>query len=596
MPIIPNFTLSQTHTHVVLEVYVPHIRVTDIQVAIVTDDTGNDDGSCGGGSILHVASVPPIYLLVLNFAPHQFDELEEGEAATFEPVQGRIRIELKKRHPQHHDPAKNEEDGGEWWDNLELLGRLVGQKQTQHSTGSNNTAAAAKCKTSNWLQQVVADEGATAAVLDHDGDHGEVEEVELLSSKLCDDNLHVDANRGGYGFMNMFIDIYTDLNRDGLAKEMLEEPWGTSSSDAHEIRRVRRLQREADRFDPDRYLADLSLPEETDDDDYIYRSAMEYTPHWTTRAEPAAAAAAKNSNENGDSFCFFSDVERRRLVTLPYPLLPKSSLSSEKDNHLLLGALDLLFPYVYDHLITCADPTVESAWTVSILSTSLSWLEDCSSSPSPSFASMVERVVVSSLRRSLVYPYLRNLDFGVYVWKNVAAILQAGLRTVVRCFLQMHSILDRSELYYLGNKLFVVPYLAWLQQHPESLLLPQLLESAATIEQFVIRSDLKEVLDLNLVAVEALLEAEAEQDVDSVYSSSSSEQDHEEESSEEEENNSQVSKMSPESEESRGATTAEETVEDVSLSKELLDLSLGSRSHFLLDDSKEDVSKHFLPI
>lgn len=44
---------------------------------------------------------------------------------------------------------------------------------------------------------------------------------------------------------------------------------------------------------------------------------------------------------------------------------------------MLLGLADILFAYAYDHRTTTGDASVESAWTVAVLSPLLSWLEVC---------------------------------------------------------------------------------------------------------------------------------------------------------------------------------------------------------------------------
>jgi SHQ1 protein len=137
---------------------------------------------------------------------------------------------------------------------------------------------------------------------------------------------------------------------------------------------------------------------------------------------------------------------------------------------LLLGAVDILFAYVYDHLTTGGEPTVESAWTIAILSASLSWLDDgweaeggdeggCDNGEE----SAVETVIRSSVRRSLVYPYLRNLDLALGCAKHVASILAGGPETMIRCFLQARAVLNKSDVHYMSNKLYVDPYVAWLQ-------------------------------------------------------------------------------------------------------------------------------------
>jgi len=125
------------------------------------------------------------------------------------------------------------------------------------------------------------------------------------------------------------------------------------------------------------------------------------------------------------------------------------------------GLLGLLLSYVYDHLATMGDATVESAWTITVLSPGLSWLD---SSPSRS----VNLTLEAFLRRLLVYPCWRNAEgLGRRVLLETLELLQSqGVHGIVRALLQVRTILDKSEVYYLGNKLFVDPYLYWIQNQP----------------------------------------------------------------------------------------------------------------------------------
>ena len=153
----------------------------------------------------------------------------------------------------------------------------------------------------------------------------------------------------------------------------------------------------------------------------------------------------------------------------------------------------LLFGYAYDHRTTCGESTVESAWTSCKVSASLSWLEHFSGSevsdvsfttlqtlpsffPGPlsapthpptadphtpvvSFQGLRE-AVVAGLRRSLIYPYLRNWDLSNRILQDVCTIFRRGRRCILRCLLQLHSVLAHSE-HYLFNKLFVTDYCIW---------------------------------------------------------------------------------------------------------------------------------------
>lgn len=594
MPINPSFTLAQTDTHVILDVAVPHVRVREPEVVLTDNDT-----------VLHFAS-PPVYLLVLNFAPHQFknDQDEnygtasctEAESsscttaaitATFLPAinNGTIRIELEKLQAGMH------------WENLDFLGRL----QLKQKTGPATTL--------RWLKEVTVAEDSAVEVVGHEDDNGTGAQHEETG--------------GLYGFARIFKGVFTDLARDGLAKEMLEMPWtaaddrvaysshlqfvaedddddaldNLSKKSLQWQRRKQRIQLENEKFCLDRYMGDNDGSIE---EDYIYQCAVAMNPHWMQHESSASLT----------EMSFFLEPERIALLSIPYPLLPLSILSldcsSSQATLLAMGMLDMLFAYVYDHLVTDGDPTVESAWTVSILSASLSWLDDWIDDEDPGDRTVIiKEVVQSSIRRALVYPYIRTFEFAIHVvWKHVTVILRRGLRTILRCLLQLRCILDKSEMFYLGNKLFVDPYLAWLQQQAH----PELLET----KLFPILADaLDEVLSLGdtVEGVERYKDslgfdlrrtkADDGNKADSIFTSSDDDSDScSEESSEDE-------KMSPLNSTCHFATNVVEEerqkslVKDKSmsvsenLSTELLDLHLGrSPSEKFLILKKELCPRH----
>lgn len=61
----------------------------------------------------------------------------------------------------------------------------------------------------------------------------------------------------------------------------------------------------------------------------------------------------------------------RRLSNREYLI----EAGSVEERRVLLGLADILFAYAYDHRTTTGDASVESAWTVAVLSPLLSWLE-----------------------------------------------------------------------------------------------------------------------------------------------------------------------------------------------------------------------------
>jgi protein SHQ1 len=475
MPITPHFLLTQTPTHVQLEIRVPHVRVSAESIQVVVDDE----------QVLHFSSPP--YLLILHFAPRCFHESAAESCATYEPTiaDGTIRLALQKDRP------------GEW-ENLDLLGHLTRPRATAGTTGAR------------WLREVQE----VAATEEAESGSAIMEEDAALPA-AC------------YGFLRMYHGIYTDLTRDGLAKEMLEVPWTDNSTllqrNAQEYRVERRSMRremEEEKFDPDRYAQDMDVA-----DDYVYQCAMSFDPHW--KASSSDALVSQLAVLSLKEASFFTDNERQQLVSLPYPLLPKS-ISDDEAEGLLAGLIDLLFAYVYDHLTTAGDATVESAWTISTISASLAWLDEWLDDDTGALAAVGQ----SCLRRCLIYPYLRSYDFSQHCLQQVGLILGQGLRCVVRCLLQMRTILDQSELFYLGNKLFVDPYLTWLQRETQRI--EQLLSrTSAEWETLIHRSWTRAHLGLDLENLERrVLDELSPQDANSSESEEESEEEDSDESSE----------------------------------------------------------------
>jgi SHQ1 protein len=126
---------------------------------------------------------------------------------------------------------------------------------------------------------------------------------------------------------------------------------------------------------------------------------------------------------------------------------------------------------------------------------------------------MVLSVMQSTIRRSLIYPYIRNFSFSIYIWEQVVSIIQNtnydSIRVIIRCLLQVRNILNYSDLYYLGNKLYIDPYLIWIQKYSDTTYLQNqfLIPMAHCIQQHLHSETqlqaLKHSLDLNLLQIEA---------------------------------------------------------------------------------------------
>lgn len=144
---------------------------------------------------------------------------------------------------------------------------------------------------------------------------------------------------------------------------------------------------------------------------------------------------------------------------------------------ILIGLFDLLFAYCYDHRMTGGEPSCESAWTITILSPMLSWLESYYHQLDDNGGTIsvepITRVVCYCIRRSLIYPYIRNWDFSTNViLEDVIQILLLGRRTILSCLLQIRTILEHTTSndscrYYLLNTIFIDDYCIWIQSLDE---------------------------------------------------------------------------------------------------------------------------------
>eukprot|EP00550_Attheya_septentrionalis_P000844 CAMPEP_0198291422 /NCGR_PEP_ID=MMETSP1449-20131203/8951_1 /TAXON_ID=420275 /ORGANISM="Attheya septentrionalis, Strain CCMP2084" /LENGTH=567 /DNA_ID=CAMNT_0043990057 /DNA_START=47 /DNA_END=1750 /DNA_ORIENTATION=- len=469
MPIRPKFRLEQTEETVSVVIHVPHVRVSTSTMEIVT--LGNE-----------VQFYAPPYLLKLHLPGAVLDQETHGKAQYDPNIQnGTLTLTLKKEEPQ-------------LWHDLDLLGRLLAPSSYSTTTNSSSSIS----RSSNPIQILDSSE--------NNDTEGQSYEEEFTNAHYEDAENEPDDNlltplAPRYGFLGAFQSVFKDLAREGLALEMLE--LANPDETAADERKQLRLDMETSKFDADRYLGDFFI----DEDDYIYQQAISLTPHW-------------HNETTTDSI--LTPEEMTSIAALPSKAarIVPSQISDNSTRTLYLGLWDLLFSYVYDYRMTSGDATVESSWTLSILSPILSWLDDHPSNEP------LEDTIYASLRRGLVYPYVRNLEFlTTHCCQDVADILRKGRRCIIKCLLHMHEIFDRSELHYLHNRLYLEPYLVWIQT--SSLVSDDMIANFATQVQTLVTQQgthgwNKEALNLDIQKVEERLKEEEE---DATSSSSSESED-----------------------------------------------------------------------
>ena len=488
MPITPRFKISQTETQIIVTIHIPHIRVSASTLEMLVD-----------GYDFHFHSPP--YLLYLHFPGRLLDDAEtlrEAKAA-YDPSNqnGVITVTIFK------------EDEGIWKD-LDLLGNLVNR------SGSTPDGIPRE------KIQVIASENGNETV------SAPISDESTIENKVGDFPEDIKSClRPHYGFLNLHHSVFTAYAREGLSHDMLEIP--NPDETRAEDRRELRLETEVAKFDADRYLGDVFLSSDPNDEnaDMVFTEAVRMVAHWEAKSSVDDLAEEMEKLQTKDvgvestaqiSPDFFGDDEKQRLVENKAQIPPLAKISSIQKESLFLSLVDILYAYAYDHRTTLGDATCESSWTIVMISPTLSWFE----SYTPPYDNIAS-VLRWSIRRALIHPYLRNFDFVARkLVKDVASILAAGKRVVLRCLLQIQKTLNGSEFHYLFNKLYISPYISWIQMIDDE----DLASFASIVEKCVLDGDCtlsKSSLGLDLDTLEMNAFEEMEEGSESEGETSGSE-------------------------------------------------------------------------
>jgi protein SHQ1 len=193
----------------------------------------------------------------------------------------------------------------------------------------------------------------------------------------------------------------------------------------------------------------------------------------------------------------FDDKEREALLSLPN----KEHLISDH-RPILLSLVDIIFGYCYDCRMTEGDSNVESPWTISILSPTLSWFEAWDGKEDPPKA-----VMTAAVRRSLIYPYCRFLGLSTTLLKDVLRIMGRGRRAVLKALLASRAVMEKSDTHYMLNKFYLDDYVIWVQKIEEGLLgefVTEVERGLGELEKDEWR-ELKEAIDLDVPELEKMV-------------------------------------------------------------------------------------------
>eukprot|EP00041_Stephanoeca_diplocostata_P010076 m.159924 g.159924 ORF g.159924 m.159924 type:complete len:631 (+) comp18008_c0_seq1:246-2138(+) len=343
------------------------------------------------------------YFLRLRF---ESEIVEDGtETCKYDIDEGLITTQLPKKHK------------GEYFEGLDLLTTLLAKKPTPQGSSA----------------------GPNIEVLDsHEDASEEPDDVEDEEFDWEVDQVLPDSDP--IGLINGHPYGFDDKYKGTLNKILSEIPDAVEVNDpdnsAMSARHAQRVAAENERFSIEHYAADYD-----GDDDGILRELQAYQPKWKEWRNETTQVIA------------FSDVENEAMSRLPRKEIVVSSTKAE-----LLGLVDIIFAWAYDHRTTMGDHTVESAWTITTLSATLTFLVRHEN---------VRAALTTAVHRALAYPLHRNWALIQQVLDDTKLIFAWGKRAILKCLLDCRDILIHDEVRHCLADLYLTDYCVWIQSVPE---------------------------------------------------------------------------------------------------------------------------------
>ena len=314
--------------------------------------------------------------------------------------------------------ALPKETAGEVFEGLDMITRLLAKPPAAREAGAP-------------LIEVVGGDEDAEAEIDWEAEQRPWDEGERELRGL--------GSAAGYGFNRRHSSV--------VGRALSEDPEAVECADPERMgpaeREAARVAAEDARFNPARYAGEVA------DEEGEVAALVAAVPVWQRRGEA------------------WTEEERERLQRLP-----RVELMVDAPKRELLGLVDMLFGWAYDCRITEGEHTVESGWTISRLSATLSHLVEHRG---------LKEAAVACMRRALAYPLLRHWDLAAAVLADVAELLRLGRRAVLRCLLDMQSVFERDESRHVLNAIYITDYCVWVQSVEDGVFV-RLGESLAGLE------------------------------------------------------------------------------------------------------------------
>ncbi|KAF8531649.1 SHQ1-domain-containing protein [Gautieria morchelliformis] len=448
----PRFSCAQTDNSVNISIYVPSVRASDVEIHVE-------------GSLFSLHINP--YFLTLHL-PHAVLE-DENSSALYDPSSGYLNVTLTKEVP------------GQEFEDLDLLSKLL----TPRSDHRNEQ---------HPVIEVIDSKDDEIALLTENTERLSLEQEHKLFPARNDWQFPqqlpeavppqlATSHQRTYGFLDMHSGYFRHVTyTENEANELGPDAETLGQNE----RRRRGEERVNKKFDEEYYLADFVNDEEI-------RGLIRWQYPYALGACPSHG---------------FTEEQKLTMLRLPQKEYLPTVLQTRS---LYLTLVTLLFSNAYDTRTTLADPTSESAWTISVLTPAFASL----SPPSPALP--IYEALVPSYKRALAFPLYRSFALCNRCKLDVADVLEGGRRVVVKVLLGMKDILDRHDVYYLYSKVWVDDFCVWVQSQASDEMLQTLAIEvrAAKMEKQMLGWDLDE---LEIAANEAMDRDSDSDDEDEVES------------------------------------------------------------------------------
>ncbi|CAK5099063.1 unnamed protein product [Meloidogyne enterolobii] len=352
---------------------------------------------------------------------------------------------------------------GEFFPRLEMLSELI-KPQQQLPTAKSPIEIINSRKTET--DEV---EGSSQSFEEEEGEDSLINDKSLFAKQTlyCPKTINLPENNSqlGYGFGWVRTDVLGKFKEEIVDLIDLDDPENVLI----EERSQKLKQFDEKHFSEQYYLADLFSQEQYQLD------AMEFC---------FDKNCVKLTEED------FTDLKDLRIRKL-------ENFSKEINEKIALSLVDIVFGFAYDFRTTLGEHSVESGWTISKLSPSLTFLVKWSN---------IQEAISSTIRHSLVLPMIRNWELSLKVMLDVGTIIENGRSSILHVLLTCRRIFNKSggEFRYLLNQLFIDDLCLWIQSVDEQLILNLNKEFKNSVNSLE-KSNILE-LDLEFIEAQAKLE------------------------------------------------------------------------------------------